>query len=253
MILPGEAASSYRIAPGVLACAPGLAFIESSASVVAADAHFAYEDVVGATLPMWSTLEGIALLAAAAARTKAREIIILGDIVHGPLMTRSAARAVSAGLDSLRAIAAVTLVAGNHEGRTRALDVLGPTHDSVERAGWTLLHGDRPQFAGARSMIGHLHPSIHLGGSASAPVFLAAAKFIAIPALTPYSRGLNITSRECAAALRRFGVDRAETEVVAATAELVYPFGNLADLCTVFAAPSLPARKPFHRPKLKPD
>ena len=45
-------------------------------------------------------------------------------------------RQVQSGLDELRAIATVTLVAGNHEGRSRGADVLGETVEYAERAGW---------------------------------------------------------------------------------------------------------------------
>jgi metallophosphoesterase superfamily enzyme len=90
-----------------------------------------------------------------------------------------------------------------------------------------LLHGDKPRLA-ARSMIGHLHPSLHLGGDASAQAFLGSRVLVVVPALTPYSTGLDVTSDACAEALAPWGVERRDLQVVAATAERVFPFGALS-------------------------
>ena len=79
-------------------------------------------------------------------------------------------------------------------------------------------------------MIGHLHPSLHLGGEVAAPAFLAAARLIVVPALTPYSAGLDVLSDDCAAALAPWGVRGRDLHVVAATAERVFPFGTLSAL-----------------------
>jgi metallophosphoesterase superfamily enzyme len=93
-----------------------------------------------------------------------------------------------------------------------------------------LVHGDRPQMH-ERTIIGHLHPSLALGGGTSAPAFLASPRLIVVPALTPYSNGLNVLSDACLQALRPWGVaSRAELHVVAATGELLYPFGMLSRL-----------------------
>lgn len=232
MIKPAPACESYALADGVIALPGGFALLAASRVLVCADAHLGYEDVMGGggALPLWSTTEIVASIALAARRHGAREIVFLGDAIHGAGLSEGAARAVGAALDALRAQARVTVVAGNHEGRTRGVAVLGATVESCERDGWTLAHGDRPERGAARTMIGHLHPSLHLGGEVTAPAFLAARALVVVPALTPYSPGLDVTGDACLDALAPWRVERRDLHVVAATAERVFPFGTLSAL-----------------------
>lgn len=229
MILPERASNAAEIAPGAIALPRGLLFLERSRAVVAADAHFAYEDVIGGALPLWSTRESLAAVLAAVVQTKAREVIFLGDVIHGSRMSAGAAALVRDALQSLRERCTVTIVAGNHEGRTRGRSILGETHEGVERDGWQLVHGDEP-VAAPRSVIGHLHPSIALGGRTSIPAFLASPRIVVVPALTPYSRGLDVLSRECGAALKRFVSKTSDVTVTASGPDKVYPFGSLTRL-----------------------
>jgi metallophosphoesterase superfamily enzyme len=252
---PARACDEFPLAGGVLALPGGFAFLTASRALICADAHLGYEDVMGggAALPLWSTTEIVASIALAARRYAAREIVFLGDAIHGAGLSEGAARAVGAALDVLRAQAAVTVVAGTHEGRTRGVAILGATVERCERDGWMLLHGDRPHRAGARSMIGHLHPSLHLGGDTSAQAFLGSGALVVVPALTPYSAGLDVTSDACAQALEPWGVARRDVQVVAATAERVFPFGALSALRGALRAPSheggqTPRRRRYLRP-----
>ena len=153
----------------------------------------------GGALPLWSTTEIVASIALAARRHDVREIVFLGDAIHGAGLSEGAARAVRGALEGLRAQAAVTVVAGNHEGRSRGVGVLGET---VERAAatagrWFTATGPsrarrgyrapaplaaprrRPQRAGVS---GRRRP----GGAARAD---------------PYSPGLDVTSEACIGAL----------------------------------------------------
>jgi metallophosphoesterase superfamily enzyme len=263
MMKPARACDVYPLADGVLALPGGFALLTASRALICADAHLGYEDVMGggAALPLWSTTEIVASIALAARRHAAREIVFLGDAIHGAGLSEGAARAVTAALDVLRAQAPVTVVAGNHEGRTRGVAVLGATVEWCERDGWTLLHGDRPHHAAgswraveARSMIGHLHPSLHLGGEASAQAFLGSRTLVVVPALTPYSAGLDVTSDACAEALAPWGVERRDLQVVAATAERVFPFGALSALRGALHAPAREGDHQLrHRRYLRPD
>ncbi len=217
---PALQAEHYELAHGVVALAPGVAWLSASRTLVAADAHLAYEDVVGGALPLWSTADIVATLALVAQRERAREIVFLGDIVHGAHMSDGAMRVVREGLELLRTHAEVTLVAGNHEGRSRAFRVLGTTVDECERDGWLLVHGDRPAALSRRAIIGHLHPSLHMGGGANVPAFVASDALVVVPAMTPYSPGLDLLSEEFASAIGLWSVRDLDAHVVAAEIEL---------------------------------
>lgn len=242
MKFPSAAADWYDLADGVVALGPGLAWLPASRCILAADAHLAYEDVVGGALPLWSTAEIVARLALCAERMNAREIVFLGDIVHGTRMSEGAMRAVGAGLDVLRARWTVTLVAGNHEGRTRAFRVLGTTVDACERDGWLLVHGDGRAELGRRAIIGHLHPSLHMGAGSSAPAFAASAALVVLPAVTPYSPGLDLLSQDFANAIGRWALTRDDVHIVVTASDRVYPFGSLATLRELLRAQ--PVRRP---------
>jgi metallophosphoesterase superfamily enzyme len=237
---PAAAAAWFPLADGVVALAAGFALLPQSRVLLVADAHFGYEDAIGggAALPLWSTAEMTAAIAIGAQRSAAREIVFLGDAIHGSNVSAGAAAAVVGALDELRAVAELTFVAGNHEGRSRGAAILGSTVEACERDGWLLVHGDKPGPPGTRTIIGHLHPSLHLGGDASAPVFLASERIVVVPALTPYSRGLDVLSDECIAALRPWDVRRCDLHVVAATAERVFPFGALSALRAALRRPA---------------
>ena len=253
---PAAAAPEHPLADGVVALAHGFAYLPGSRVLICADAHFGYEDVMGggSSLPLWSTAEIGATIALVAQRVAAREIVFLGDAIHGSRMSAGAARTVIDAFDALRALATVTFIAGNHEGRSRGAAILGDTVESCERDGWLLLHGDKPGPLGTRAIIGHLHPSIHLGGGTSSPAFLAGERLVVVPALTPYSTGLDVLGDACIEALAPWNLTRRDLHVVAASAERVYPFGTLSRLRGALRAPQ-PAGAPrgFRRRFLKPD
>ncbi len=249
---PAPAAESVELAAGVVGLAPGLAWLPQSRTLVVADAHLGYEDVVGGALPLWSTAALAATLTIAARRAGAREIAFVGDIVHGASMSEGAARAIASALAALREVAELTLIAGNHEGRTRAFAVLGATVEAAERDGWLLVHGDRPLPPAARAIVGHLHPSLRLASGSSAPAFVASERVVVLPALTPYSTGLDVLSADCAAALAAWGVRRGEAHVVVATSERLYPFGSLGSLRARLVAGRGPGRR-LPRRRLRAD
>jgi metallophosphoesterase superfamily enzyme len=230
MRAPASARDTYELARGIVALPSGLAWLPTSRTLLAADAHFAYEEIVGATLPLWSTATIASTLERTARAHSASEIVFLGDIIHGPHLSEGAARAVRATLDTLRKSMTVTLVAGNHEGRSRAFAVLGETVEAAERDGWLLIHGDGRASLTQRATIGHLHPSLHLARNKTVRAFVASEHLVVLPALNPYSPGLDILSADFATALGAWNVRTSDAHVVAALNERVYPFGSLANL-----------------------
>jgi metallophosphoesterase superfamily enzyme len=253
MIPPVAAAESHPVAPGVIALPGGFALLERSRTLLCADAHFGYEDVMGGALPLWSTTETAATIAIAAQRHGVREIVFLGDLLHGSAMSAGAVRAVQAALLVLRDVAPLTFIAGNHEGRSRGRSILGETVESLERDGWLLLHGDKPPRVGTPAIIGHLHPSVHLGGDSAVPAFLAAPSLVVVPALTPYSTGLDIFSDDCLAALAPYNVQRSDLHVVAASHDRVFPFGTLSRFREALRTPQHPRASGFRRRVLRRD
>ena len=135
-VSPQPATPAFELAPGLVALPPGLLWIASTRTLVAADVHFGYEDVVGGSLPLWSTTELVATLTIAVEAAQARELVFLGDVIHGSRMSEGAALAVGEALAHLRARLDVVLIAGNHEGRTRGSAVLGTALEACERGGW---------------------------------------------------------------------------------------------------------------------
>lgn len=255
MILPPKpAATSHLIAEGAVALPGGFLWMPGSRALIVADAHLGYEDVMGGALPLWSTVEAITTILVAIEGTHATEVIFLGDVIHGSMMSEGAARAVSEALETLRSRVILTLVAGNHEGRSRGARILGNTVEACERDGWLLLHGDKAGPVGTRAIIGHLHPSLHMGGGSHAPAFLASANVIVVPARTPYSSGLDVLSDDCIAALAPWDVRRRDLNVVASTNERVYPFGSLSVLRRELrGAPKRSSGTPYRRKFLRSD
>lgn len=224
-----RSADRYALAPGIIALPHGLLWMERCGVLAVADAHFGYEDAIGGALPLWSTRDAVETLIRAASHVRAREIVFLGDVIHSSRLSEGAARTVRDALARLRAERTVTIVAGNHEGRSRGAAILGETFESVERDGWVLAHGDVP-VAAHRVVVGHLHPSLPLGGRASVPAFVASQRLVVVPALTPYSPGLNVLSRDAARALRALDPASSRYTVVASIEGRVYPFGFLDEL-----------------------
>ena len=118
-IPPLPAAPRHAVARGVVALPGGFALLEGSRALICADAHFGYEDVMGGALPLWSTTEIAATIAIAAQQHAVREIVFLGDLLHGSRMSAGATRAIQGALSLLRELAPLTFIAGNHEGRAR--------------------------------------------------------------------------------------------------------------------------------------
>ena len=241
-----------ELAPGVFALPGRLLWLEGSRALVAADAHLGYEDVIGGALPLWSTSEIAATLCRTAAELGALEIVLLGDALHGARMNEGAASTVRAALDSMRSVCTVTAIAGNHEGPSRGVAILGEVEDAVERDGWLLLHGDRPGAgAFAPRIVGHLHPCIALGSDRSMPAFVSSSRLVVVPALTPYSHGLSVLSEDMAAALEAFGTRTRDAHVVASGDDRVFPFGTLSRLRAALRTPRGAHRR--RRTYLLPD
>ena len=249
--MTNQSFAQLAIGAGVSALSGGLLWMERTRTLIAADVHLGYEEVIGGALPLWSAAPSVAILSSAAKELSALEIVLLGDVIHGAALSPGARRRISDVLGTLRTFARVELIAGNHEGKSRGTAVLGQTHEELMRDDWLLLHGDRPKLE-SRAIIGHLHPSLHLGGDESVPVFLASQRLIVVPAMTPYSRGLDIRSEECIRALGAWNLRAKDVQVVAASRAELFALGTLSALRMEFDRATAP-RNRFRRKFLQPD
>jgi metallophosphoesterase superfamily enzyme len=94
---------------------------------------------------------------------------------------------------------------------------------------------------------------LHLGGRVNAPAFLAGRRIVVVPALTPYSSGLDVLSDACIGALAPYGVRRPDLHVVAALDDRVFPFGSLSRLREAARRPAHPRANGYRRKHLSGD
>lgn len=221
-----------EILPQIYLRDDGMLFLAATRTLVAADLHLGYEELIGAVLPLFSLSETVSCLARAIRQTGALELVLLGDVIHGSRMSERTARAIREGLDRLRERTVVFAIAGNHEGAGRGRLVLGPTHETLERDGWILTHGDEPppQTSGRRAVIGHLHPALHCGGSRTAQAFIVNRSVVVVPAQTPFSPGLDVGSEAARAAVAPWARGGGRPKLVVVTPGRIRPFGFMSDL-----------------------
>jgi hypothetical protein len=143
-----------------------------------------------------------------------REVVVLGDVVHG----FSAAAPVCEQLRRLHgeigARTALRLLAGNHDGWLPELLAAARVQCAVEQESacgpHLLLHGHIGDSAaarlatvraqGGRVIFGHEHPAITLSAGvatrARCPCFLVAEDALILPAFSPWSSGADVSAGE---------------------------------------------------------
>ena len=164
---------------------------------------------------------------------KFKRLVINGDLKHSfvPMKReKSELRAFFEGVEGL--VDEIILVRGNHDVGVAWLRELGvEIVDSLELAGWTLVHGHRLE-EGERFIIGHEHPAIRLrdevGASVKVPIFLRGEKLIVLPAFSPWAYGNDVTREIVSPFLRKFKTD-AMRVLVPVDGEL-FDFGELGTL-----------------------
>lgn len=149
------------------------AFLPSHGVLLVADAHVGKAVSfrrLGVPVPRGTTRETLERLSAALAATGARRIVFLGDFLHSERSHAAATLDTLAAWRARHADVELTLVRGNHDDRAGDPPAsLGFTVvDEPLRLGpWALAHHPRPH-AGAYTLAGHLHPSVHVGRGFSA-------------------------------------------------------------------------------------
>ena len=206
--------SRFELAPGLWLDARRAVWIEEHRALLVADLHLGYawaHRQQGNLLPIATAEDTLDRLQVLTSEYTPREIIVLGDVIHGV----AAADALLSDLRRLHALdgaGAIRLIAGNHDLQ------LAPT---LQRAGLEsplvrevrlgrdlLLHGDLGDEAaatatcravsanGGRVILGHEHPSVTLSDgiatSARCPCFLVGDEVLVLPAFSSWSAGTNV-------------------------------------------------------------
>ncbi|MCW5635562.1 MAG: ligase-associated DNA damage response endonuclease PdeM [Rubrivivax sp.] len=165
------------------------AYLEAERALLVADVHLGKAQAfrrLGVPVPEGTTAGTLARLARAVAATGARQVVILGDLLHAPLHPAAkrlarpgdgaaaaddiaASATVRAVADWRRRHAALrlTLVRGNHD--AKAGDPPAEWRMEVVDEPWplgplALRHEPEPDAAGRYVLAGHLHPALHLAG-----------------------------------------------------------------------------------------
>ncbi len=247
MSAKGVRIESLPLRDGIVLLAPGGAFVPEARTLVVADTHAGLPSELrarGHAVPHGDDDALCARVSSLLERTDADTLVIAGDLTHGP----GAARARDASPSALHAFVQrfssknLRVALGNHDrGLAPALDALGIEHgDSLRVGPHEVTHGDvlatvttlREQALsrGGRVLLGHLHPAVTLddgaGARAVCPAFVSARGLLCLPALSPWSRGVDVRRREARARIEALAP--AETMGVAVVVgAAVLPVGDL--------------------------
>jgi uncharacterized protein len=132
-----------------------------------------------------------------AARRRPEQVIVLGDLIHGPLGLTAELRAKLAALPELLGCP-LRLIGGNHE---RGSWIAGLAQEPSQALGrWWLSHEPEPR-AGLLNLCGHLHPVALLGGNGdrlrlSCFSYCPRSERLALPAFGALTGGMPLPRHE---------------------------------------------------------
>lgn len=196
--------------PGVLRLSDALtldarraAWLPEARALVVADTHLGFAWVQrqrGQLLPL-GVDDTLPRLEALLADYPARQVILLGDVVHAAVASERLEQVLR---DLVRGVVTperrLTCVLGNHDrGLPERLRGCGlPVETALEVAlpGFQLLHGDRllsVPLPGTRTLSGHEHPCLRLDDGvatrAKVPAFLVGPDAVLLPAFSSWAAG----------------------------------------------------------------
>jgi DNA ligase-associated metallophosphoesterase len=136
--------------------------------LLVADAHLGKAQAfrrLGVPVPGGTTGQNLDRLSALIARTRPRELVFLGDLLHARQGRSAANEAAVAAWRERHANLPMRLVRGNHDSRAGdppAAWNIAVVDEPWRCGGWALCH--HPQAVdGAYALAGHVHPGIRLG------------------------------------------------------------------------------------------
>jgi DNA ligase-associated metallophosphoesterase len=160
------------------------------------DLHLGKADVfrrAGIGLPRGGTADDLSRLSAALASTGAREVWILGDVVHGAVHDSAWRNDWAAWRDAHRGVG-VAALSGNHDralaGAGLGVDLLGEAFDTGPFA----LRHEPAVVPGLHVLSGHLHPCVPVPGLGPRrwPVFWLRPDTTVLPAFSAFTGGCHV-------------------------------------------------------------
>lgn len=168
-------------------------------ALLVADLHLGKGEVfrrAGLPVPRGGTESDLARLSAAIAATGASRLLILGDVLHGPLHGSAGWRGDWQAFRERHPALRVEALTGNHD---RALAAEGGTGSaalgiqlrpgSCRERGLALGHAPEDLPAGVPGLCGHLHPAARVPGLGRLPAFWwrAAPMQLVLPAFSAFT------------------------------------------------------------------
>jgi len=208
-IIPVTTAAEAPAAEADIVLVPGrAAFLPATATLLVADLHLGKAATFrsqGIPVPEGTAQKDLARLALLVAATRARRLLVLGDLFHAKSGCTEEVFAEFTATRGRFAATEVLLVAGNHDrsvGRLPAglgIDSVLRTHDEppfhfVHEPGTPLPEPDRDE---PFTVAGHLHPTIALtspsGDRLTDRCFVAEPGLLVMPAFGSFTGGHRVT------------------------------------------------------------
>jgi DNA ligase-associated metallophosphoesterase len=142
----------------------------------------------GIAVPRGGTTQDLQRLDALVESSGARELYVLGDLLHGPV-PEAAWREAWLRWRARRPALRVAVLAGNHDRRLAqaGLDV-EPLPPSVQAAPFQLAHLPPASTPGEMTLCGHLHPVVRIEGRRW-PCFWFRDRKLVLPAFSAFTGG----------------------------------------------------------------
>jgi uncharacterized protein len=220
--------------PGLLAHPSGALWVEDRRALLVADAHLGYAWAQRRRGELGPLQEGgiAELLLSLTTTLQPAELVFLGDVVHAPRPLPEEKSYVESVLQQLAGLVRITIVPGNHD---RALvrdfpQTLACIAEEWRHEGLLGLHGDKIRWLLPEAdyyVMGHYHPVMsirdHAGASQQLRAFIVGDKAVLLPAMNPFSRGLDLRRNSFPKELRILFRERA---VYLSTGKRVVPLAK---------------------------
>lgn len=177
----------------------GAVFLHDTATIVLADVHLGKAAAFragGLPVPEGDTSRDLGRIAAIARDSRAREVIVAGDLFHAPSgITPELADELAAFLESLGI--PLFLVGGNHDRKIRSLPCGLESMDELDRGGIRIIHDPADhRDTGQIHLAGHWHPIARIRDGKRTclrlPAFLLRGQVLVLPSFGSFTGGAPV-------------------------------------------------------------